>query len=303
MKPPPQRHRRIASATSGGESRNRGLPADCRWPNSLKRRTADGAGRGAEKYLRWVNDPLGREVNDPVLAGADMTARATLSFAVAVTILLSLAPAGAQGLKDYVGKPFTAEVVGVVDGDTVDVALAPDRRLRIRLHGIDAPERGEPFSQQALTFTRVLMFSKRVTVIGRDIDPYDRLVARIVVDDTDASAAILSAGLACHFRRYSDDQVLEAAEQSARTARRGFWDIGTIQPACVSREARAQAAAASSPRAAPSAATGFIGNVNSRVYHAPTCKNANCKNCLRRFATRADADAAGFRAAGDCLRN
>jgi micrococcal nuclease len=228
-------------------------------------------------------------------------------LAVSALLLLSLSPTGAQGLKSYVGTSFSAEVVGVIDGDTVDVRLAPGgQRLRIRLHGVDAPERTEPFSQQALTFTRVLMFSKPVMVVGRDVDPYDRLVARVVVDGTDASAALLAAGLACHFRRYSDDPILEAAEQAARTARRGFWAAGTVQPACVAREARAQAAAppanTRANAARESSATGFIGNVNSRVYHAPTCANAGCKNCTRRFGTRADADAAGFRPAGDCLR-
>lgn len=214
-----------------------------------------------------------------------------------IALLFALSPIRAQGLKDYVGKSFTAEVISVIDGDTVDVLIRPGRKVRVRIHGVDAPERNEPFSQQALNFTRVFMFSRTVTLVGRDIDPYDRLVARIVVDGHDASAALLSAGLACHFRRYSDDPVLEAAEQTARTARRGFWAIGTVQPACVAREARALSLLA--PRAA--SAMGFVGNVRSRVYHAPSCRNASCKNCTRQFATRAEADAAGFRPAGDCL--
>jgi endonuclease YncB( thermonuclease family) len=46
----------------------------------------------------------------------------------------------------------------------------------------------------------------------------------------------------------------------------------------------------------------FRGNVNSRLYHAPTCPNATCRNCTRLFSTEAEARAAGFMPAGDCLR-
>lgn len=237
------------------------------------------------------------------------SSRRSLRIVAALLGALSIAPlvaphaAEAQRARppqrpaDLVNRQVTGEVVGVVDGDTVDVLVPPGRRIRVRLHGVDAPERSEPFSQQALTFTRVLMFSRVVTVSGRDVDPYDRLVARLVVDGADASVALLSAGMACHFRRYSDDAVLEAAEQAARTAGRGFWAAGAPQPGCVAREARAMAAKPS--RAA--APTSFVGNVSSRVYHASTCPNAACKNCVRRFDTREEADAAGFRPAGDCL--
>jgi micrococcal nuclease len=217
---------------------------------------------------------------------------------VGLLSILALAPAQAQRPADLVDKRFAARVVGVTDGDTVTVLVPPRRQVRVRLHGIDTPEAGEPFSTQARNFTRVLMFSKDVTIRGVDVDRYDRLVARIVVEGADVSEALLAAGLACHYRRYSDDPLLEAAEQAARKAGRGFWAAGAQRPACVAREAPSAAATASRS----SSAAGFIGNVRSRVFHAPTCRNATCDNCTRRFATRQEAEAAGFRPAGDCLR-
>src|SRR3990170_1648447 len=141
------------------------------------------------------------------------------------------------------------------------------------------------------------MFSKDVAMTGKDVDVYGRLVARIVVDGKDASESIIAAGLACTYHRYIVDPALDAALDRAKAAKLGFWAAGARQPACVRREARTRSVMASQPTA-----TTLIGNVSSRVYHLPTCRNATCQNCTRRFATRAEAEVAGFRPAGDCIR-
>lgn len=215
---------------------------------------------------------------------------------IVVVLAVVLGQAQAQRPTDLLNHPLTAHVVGIIDGDTVDVVIPPARRVRVRLHGVDTPESGEPFSQQALVFTRVLMFSRDVAITGKDVDVYGRLVARIVIDGNDASEAVIAAGLGCTFHRYVSDPLLDAALSRARAGHLGFWADGAHQPACVGREARTQLATA------PSAATGFIGNVSSQVYHLPTCRNAHCKNCTRTFATRAEAEAAGFKPAGDCIK-
>ena len=224
------------------------------------------------------------------------------AFAVALPVALTTTFAGAQApqLRALVGTSFDAKVVGVVDGDTIDVLRGGNDRLRIRLEGIDCPESGEPFSQVARNQTRVLAFDQVVRVSGRDVDQYGRLVARIVVDRKDVSVELVAAGLACHFKRYSSDPILARAESDARSQGRGFWAPSAQKPACVAREAGTIASSLLSPAAA---ATGrVIGNVNSRVYHLPTCRNATCKNCTRPFASRAEAQAAGFRPAGDCIK-
>jgi micrococcal nuclease len=165
---------------------------------------------------------------------------------LSITIASSTEALYAQRPTDLVNKRFIAEVTRVADGDTVDVLIAPTRRVRIRLHGVDTPEAREPFSNQARTFTRTLMFGRQVTVTGKDVDRYDRLVARIAVDDADASESIVGAGLACTFRQYVTDPRLEAAVTSARNAQRGFWAAGASKPECVAREA--QRSGVASPR-------------------------------------------------------
>ena len=96
--------------------------------------------------------------------------------------------------------------------------------MRVRLEGIDYAERGQDFSERAKQFTSDMVFGRVVTVDVRDIDRYGRLVARVSVDRQDVSLALVRAGLAWHFTRYSADPQLAAAEAAARSAKVGLWD-------------------------------------------------------------------------------
>jgi micrococcal nuclease len=165
--------------------------------------------------------------------------RHTWLLVLGLVSALTSAGLGAQRPQELVNRRITGKVVSVIDGDTVDLLLAPKRVLRVRLHGVDTPERGEPFSTQARNFTRVLMFSRDVEAVGKDVDAYGRLVARLTVDGKDASAAILSAGLGCTYHRYVSDPGLDMAQARARDSRVGFWAIGAQQPPCVAREKKA----------------------------------------------------------------
>lgn len=215
------------------------------------------------------------------------------------SVLLALvagASAGAQ-VRGRANDSFEARVVSIVDGDTVDVvALGERRSIRVRLEGIDAPERGEPFSSAATRWTRVLLFDQVARVESRDIDAYGRLVARVRVHGRDASVELVKAGLACHFTRYSSDAELAQAEAEARQAGRGFWATGAARPRCATTP-RGPVQSGRDARAVV-----FHGNISSRVYHAPWCRNYNCRRCTRVFQSEAEARAAGFRPAGDCLR-
>lgn len=203
-----------------------------------------------------------------------------------------------QQPRDLVGVSFSAHVTRIVDGDTLDVIPSGRREVRrIRLDGIDCPEAGEPFSQRALIFARILVFDQEVRVEGRDIDRYGRLVARVALGEKDLSIELVSAGLACFFRKYSSDPLLARAEAAAKARGLGFWAADAQRPACVAREAgRAQR-----PLTVPSLDSGFVGNVRSHVYHTSSCPNAKCPNCTIKFDSRAAAEAGGYRPASDCL--
>ncbi len=126
---------------------------------------------------------------------------------------------------------FTYKVVGVSDGDTITV-LHNGKGERIRLHGIDCPEKRQAFGNRAKQFTSNLVFAKTVTVQAVDRDRYGRTVAEVLLPDgRSLNRELVRAGLAWMYRRYSNDQSLSDLEEEARVARRGLWvDANPIPP-------------------------------------------------------------------------
>jgi endonuclease YncB( thermonuclease family) len=115
-------------------------------------------------------------------------------------------------------------VVGVVDGDTADVRLASGL-IRIRFHGIDAPESGQPHGKAAKSALSDLVYGKAVDVEPYTQDRYDRLVARLWLGELDVNAQMVKAGHAWTYRKYADDAAYCAYEAAARDARRGLWRL------------------------------------------------------------------------------
>lgn len=113
-------------------------------------------------------------------------------------------------------------VVGVVDGDTVDVRLSSGM-IRVRLQAIDTPERGQPHGDAAKQALARIVFGKAVELEPYEQDRYDRLVARIWLGDMDVNAAMIRNGHAWAYRRYLDDVRYCIYEFDARRARRGLW--------------------------------------------------------------------------------
>jgi micrococcal nuclease len=119
---------------------------------------------------------------------------------------------------------FTGKVVGVSDGDTIKV-LRAGKQVRVRLSGIDCPEKRQAFGKRAKRFTSDLVFAKTVTVKVMDIDRYKRIVGEVILEDgTNLNHALVRAGLAWWYQRYAPgDRELERLEKSARENKRGLW--------------------------------------------------------------------------------
>lgn len=127
-------------------------------------------------------------------------------------------------------KDINGKVVSIQDGDTITV-LQGSSTHRIRLQGIDCPEKGQAFGNVARQFTSDLAFGKKVKVKYEERDQYKRYLGTVYVGDRNLNKELLKAGLAWHYKEYSQDPVLAGLEIKARLDKKGLWsDPRAIPP-------------------------------------------------------------------------
>lgn len=120
-------------------------------------------------------------------------------------------------------------VVGVADGDTITVLDADKVQHKIRLAGIDAPEKKQPFGNRSKESLSELAYDKTVTVETDKRDKYGRQVGKVLVNGQDVNLVQVERGMAWFYRQYqreqspSDRRLYEAAEDAAKADRRGLW--------------------------------------------------------------------------------
>jgi len=126
----------------------------------------------------------------------------------------------------------TGKVVRVLDGDTIEV-LHGNRPERIRLNGIDCPEKGQAYGKRAKQAASELVFGKEVTLQTFGKDKYGRTIADVLLPDgTNVNHTLVKDGWCWWYRKYAPgDTVLEGLEKDAREARKGLWlDPAPIPP-------------------------------------------------------------------------
>jgi len=139
-------------------------------------------------------------------------------------------------LKDIYTSSTTSKmldgVTRVIDGDTINLFLFNSASIvRSRLNGIDCPEKGQPFYEDATKYTSNLCLYKQVGVIKYDKDKYGRLIVDIILPDgKNLCEEIVRAGYAWWYHLYSDNLVLKQLENEARIARRGLWSQTNPMP-------------------------------------------------------------------------
>lgn len=122
-----------------------------------------------------------------------------------------------------VPKEFHGKVVRIVDGDTFEVLDSVNRVSKIRMNGIDAPEKKQAYGSKSRETLASLCFGKRIRVRVYSKDRNGRLIADTYLDNRSLSLVMVSEGMAWHFKKYSSDKELAQAEIRARSARRGLW--------------------------------------------------------------------------------
>ena len=128
-------------------------------------------------------------------------------------------------------------MVGVADGDTVTVLDASRQQHKIRLMGIDAPEKKMPYGNRSKQSLSDLVFDRHVQVEYSKKDKYGRTVGKIIVDGMDANLAQIKAGMAWHYKQYQREQTVAdrdlyaQAEVDARASKAGLWkDADPVPP-------------------------------------------------------------------------
>jgi endonuclease YncB( thermonuclease family) len=124
------------------------------------------------------------------------------------------------------GAVLTGTVIRVIDGDTIDVQLASGR-VRVRMNGVDTPERGQPWGKDAKAALTQLVMSKIIQLEPFRQDRYERMVANVLVGNLDVNAELVRQGHAWAYRQYltRDNVGLCSLEANAREAKRGLWAL------------------------------------------------------------------------------
>ena len=120
----------------------------------------------------------------------------------------------------------TERVVRVIDGDTIDVLDDAFQKTRIRFHGIDAPENGQPYFQKSKEFLASLVAGKDVSIKHISFDRNKRRVGVVSLPgdaDLTINAQIVKAGFAWVDQRFTSDSTLLALQSKARKDKLGLW--------------------------------------------------------------------------------
>lgn len=128
------------------------------------------------------------------------------------------------------------KVVGVADGDTITVLDGHNTQHKIRLQGIDAPEKAQAYGQKSKQSLYQMVHGKLVSVEFEKKDKYGRIVGKVVQDNTDICLTQINLGMAWHYKQYASEQPKEdretyaQAERAAQSQKIGLWNDKSAMP-------------------------------------------------------------------------
>jgi micrococcal nuclease len=200
-------------------------------------------------------------------------------------------------------KAWEGKVVGISDGDTISV-LNSGVGKKVRLYGIDSPEKSQAFGNKAKRFTADLVFGQYVDVTTLGKDRNDRIIGLVYLKKNGQclNKELVKNGLAWVFTKYCLNEVCKnwsKFENEARNNKIGLWaDVNPIPPWEFRHGNKYDSQNQTSIKDHKD--TAYHGNVSSKVFHCTGCKYYNCKNCTKVFYNRKDAINSGFRPCKIC---
>ncbi len=176
-----------------------------------------------------------------------------------------------QKLAEKTG-PF--KVIKVIDGDT----LTLESQQKVRLSGINTPETGECYYEEAKQRLTTLVLNKEIFLERdvTDIDKYNRLLRYIHIDNISVNFLLVEESYAKVYDKYKDDtkyyEELKALEETAKN--KGVWLCSNPRDNCT-----------------------YVGSKNSDIYHPANSTQANRINPenLICFQSKTEAERAGYR--------
>ena len=121
---------------------------------------------------------------------------------------------------------WVAKVVNVTDGDTIKVFNAEQGQVKIRLYGIDTPEKGQPYGKAAGKYLASLIAGAIVEVESVTTDRYGRTVGIVSSSEANINQEMVQAGFAWVYKRYCDKPFCDywlALENEAKQDKNGLW--------------------------------------------------------------------------------
>ena len=115
------------------------------------------------------------------------------------------------------------KVVSIADGDTITVLDSAKVQHKIRLQGIDAPEKKQAFGTKSKELMSEKVGGEEVVVQWKEKDRYGRILGEVMVGKRHINLEMVQDGMAWHYTTYSKSKELAKAEDEARKAKKGLW--------------------------------------------------------------------------------
>jgi len=146
------------------------------------------------------------------------------------------------------GKFTTGRVISISDGDTFKLLNSDNRTIRVRLHGVDAPERGQDYATQAKEKLSELIFSRSVEVEEKSTDRYGRVVGIVYADNKNINEELLRSGYVWHYTQYDKNNAWADLMKNAQKRKEGLWNKTNPTPPWQWRKQKREFSSTSIPR-------------------------------------------------------
>ncbi len=124
---------------------------------------------------------------------------------------------------------LTGTVIKVIDGDTITILDSSKQQHKIRLAGIDAPEKRQPYGKAAKKELSRLIYNKQVCINWHKIGKYRRKIGTVLLKQNNTNLIMVKTGYAWHYKKYQHEQTEEErttfskAEINAKSNVIGLW--------------------------------------------------------------------------------